>query len=113
MKWYLDAFKKYAVFSGRASRQAYWMFFLFAFLTSFAIGFVIGILQAMTHAELMFISNIYALALIIPSISVGVRRMHDSDRSGWWLIVPIAGLVFLCVPSTKGPNRFGPELGSS
>lgn len=109
MKWYIDAFKKYAVFSGRASRQAYWMFFLFAFLTALVIGFVAGLLQAITHTNLLFVPNLYSLALLIPSISIGVRRMHDSDRSGWWLIVPIAGLVFLFSPSTPGSNRFGPQ----
>ncbi|MBH1987225.1 MAG: DUF805 domain-containing protein [Burkholderiales bacterium] len=57
MKWYIDAFKKYAVFSGRSSRQAYWMFFLFALLTSFAIGFATGVVQAITHADLMLIPN--------------------------------------------------------
>ena len=113
MKWYIDALKKYAVFSGRASRQAYWMFFLFALLTSFAIGFATGVVQAITHADLMLIPNLYALALLIPSIAIGVRRMHDSDRSGWWLIVPIAGLVFLFVAGTPGANRFGAEPGRS
>nr|WP_315198336.1 DUF805 domain-containing protein [uncultured Aquabacterium sp.] len=106
-----EIIERAAVFSGRASRQAYWMFFLFALLTSFVIGFATGVVQAITHADLMFIPNLYALALLIPSISIGVRRMHDSDRSGWWLIVPFVGLVFLFVAGTPGANRFGPESG--
>ena len=49
------------------------------------------------------------LGVIVPSIAVGVRRMHDSDRSGWWLLLPIVNLVFLLLEGTKGPNRFGPD----
>ncbi|MNG31219.1 Inner membrane protein YhaH [compost metagenome] len=55
------------------------------------------------------ISNLYALALLVPGIAVGVRRMHDTDRSGWWLLLPFVNIVFLCQDSTPGANRFGPN----
>ena len=92
---YISALKKYAVFSGRATRKEYWMIVLYNLLISFALGFVEGIIGSTSGA----ISTIYSLALFIPSIAVGVRRMHDTNRSGWWLLVPIANLVFLCQKS--------------
>lgn len=94
MNSYLGVMKKYVVFSGRASRKDYWMFFLFNFLIAFAIGFFAAFLGDLFRVKLNFLSTIYTLAIVIPSISVGVRRMHDTNRSGWWLIVPIAGLYF-------------------
>lgn len=109
MNWYLAALKKYAEFNGRARRKEYWMFFLFAVIFSFVIGFTTGLLQAIFNIKLDFIPTIYALAIFIPSISVGVRRMHDTNRSGWWLIVPIAGLIFLFLDSEQDENRFGPN----
>lgn len=92
---YIGALKKYAVFSGRATRKEYWMFVLYNFLVSFVLGLVDGIIGSENGA----VSTIYSLALFIPSIAVGVRRMHDTNRSGWWLLVPIANLVFLCQKS--------------
>lgn len=109
MKWYLAALKKYAEFNGRARRKEYWMFFLFAVLFSVVIGFITGILEAMLNTKLGFIPTIYALALFIPSISVAVRRMHDTNRSGWWVIVPIAGFIFLFLEGEQEENRFGPN----
>lgn len=107
--WYLDPLKQYAVFSGRTSRKEYWMFFLLNLIIAFAIGVVAKFIHA------PWISSLYSLALLIPGFSVAVRRMHDTDRSGWWLIVPIVGLVFACLPGQTHSNRFGPSrtaLGS-
>ena len=89
---YVSAIKKYAAFAGKATRKEYWMFVLYNLLVSFAIGFVEGVVDSTDQ----FVSVIYALAVFIPSISVGVRRMHDTNRSGWWLFLPIVNLVFLC-----------------
>ncbi|MCE5983147.1 DUF805 domain-containing protein [Pseudomonas wadenswilerensis] len=102
--WYFEVLKKYAVFSGRARRKEYWMFFLVNILVAMVLGFIEGV--AGTGAIL---SNLYSLALLIPGIAVGVRRMHDTDRSGWWLLLPIVNLIFLCQDSQPGPNRFGPN----
>jgi uncharacterized membrane protein YhaH (DUF805 family) len=109
MNWYLDVLKKYAVFKGRARRREYWMFVLFNFI----IALVLGIIDGMLHT--FFLSTIYMLAVIIPSISVGVRRLHDTGRSGWWFwisLVPIIGgivlLVFFVLDSVED-NEYGPN----
>ena len=102
---FVDAIKiclsKYADFNGRASRPEYWWFVLFSFIVSILTMF------------LPFVSLIAALALFLPSLAAAVRRLHDIDKSGWWLLlvlVPLAGLViiyFLCQRGTEGQNRFG------
>lgn len=109
MNWYLKAWKKYAVFDGRASRTEYWMFFLFNVLAGFVLGFVEGVLGAISNTDQSVLSTIYSLAVMVPSLAVGWRRMHDIDRSGWWLLLPIVNLVFLATEGTKGGNEFGPD----
>jgi uncharacterized membrane protein YhaH (DUF805 family) len=107
MNWYLAVLKKYAVFSGRARRKEYWMFVLFNVIIAFCLGLVLGFTGAGVRGQLII--NLYQLAILIPSIAVGVRRMHDSDHSGWWILLPIVNLVFACIDGTAGPNRFGPN----
>jgi uncharacterized membrane protein YhaH (DUF805 family) len=102
MNWYITVLKNYAVFGGRARRKEYWMFFLFNMIIAFVIGFIEGLAGGAGT-----IGIIYTLAVLIPSIAVGVRRMHDSDRSGWWLLLPIVNMVFLCFDSQSENNRFG------
>ena len=102
MNWYIYVLKKYAVFGGRARRKEYWIFFLINLILSFIIGFLEGLAGSSG-----FVYPIYALAVFIPSIAVGVRRMHDTDRSGWWLLLPVVNIVFLCLDSQAGDNRFG------
>lgn len=109
MNWYIQVLKKYAVFSGRARRKEYWMFFLFNILIAFALGIVEGILGIASESDQSVLATIYQLAILIPSISVGVRRMHDTDHSGWWLLVPIVNFVFAVIEGTRGDNRFGPD----
>ena len=111
MNWYLGCWKKYAEFSGRARRQEFWMFVLFNFLATFVAGFLDGLLG--TGGALY---GLYYLAVLIPSFAVSVRRLHDTDHSGWWIfinLVPLIGfiiyLVFLCSDSKSGENRFGPN----
>jgi hypothetical protein len=87
--------QKYADFKGRASRSEFWWWLLFYYIG--AILFLILI------PRLSFLWNI---AFLIPNLAVGVRRMHDSDHSGWWVICPFVNLVFSFFPSTPGPNRF-------
>jgi uncharacterized membrane protein YhaH (DUF805 family) len=105
MNWYIDVLKKYAVFDGRASRQEFWMFVLINFIISVVLNVVSTTLGA-----------IYALAVLLPNIGVGVRRLHDTGRSGWWLLVgliPIIGwivlIVFFVQESQPGDNPFGPN----
>jgi uncharacterized membrane protein YhaH (DUF805 family) len=100
--WYLAALKKYAVFSGRARRKECWIFFFFNWIIVFGLGWI----DLLTGAPGVF-GKLYVLAVLIPSIAVGVRRMHDTDHSGWWLLLPIVNLVFLVQDSQQGDNRFG------
>lgn len=105
-----SVFSKYATFSGRASRSEYWWWTLF---------YWIGLFIILAFTKLY---PIWEIGLFIPNLAVGVRRMHDSNHSGWWIICPIVNVVLLFFPST-GPNRFdagappqvidGPPLGST
>jgi uncharacterized membrane protein YhaH (DUF805 family) len=107
MNWYLEVLKKYAEFDGRARRKEYWMFALFNYIVIAALG-VVFILAGMGKAVPMLV-NLYQLAIVLPYFGVGIRRMHDTDHSGWWIIVPIVGLVLACMEGTQGPNRYGPD----
>lgn len=106
MNWYLEVLKKYAVFSGRARRKEYWMFVLFNIIIVIGLSIVGGVALGENGGIL---SGLYNLAVLLPSIGAGVRRMHDSDHSGWWLLVPLANLYFACIEGTRGPNQYGPD----
>jgi uncharacterized membrane protein YhaH (DUF805 family) len=103
MKWYIKVLKMYAVFTGRASRTEYWYFVLFNVI--FAI--IANVLSRATGIAI--IGVIYSLAVLIPGIAAGVRRMHDVNKSGWFLLIPIYNLVLACTPGTEGPNEYGPD----
>jgi len=100
MNWYLDVLKKYAVFNGRARRKEYWMFFLFNLIIVFVLSFIEGMVNSSNNGQ-SILAGIYNLAVLVPSIAVGVRRMHDTDHSGWWLLFPIVNLVFALTEGTK------------
>ncbi|PRA64892.1 hypothetical protein CQ065_12080 [Pseudomonas sp. MYb187] len=102
--WYFEVLKKYFVISGRARRKEYWMFFLINLLVAMGIGFFEGLLGSSGIT-----STLYSFAMLIPGITVGIRRMHDTDHRGWWLLVPFVNIIFLVMDSTPGPNRFGPN----
>ncbi len=113
MNWYVEVLKKYAVFSGRARRAEYWMFCMINLLI---VAFVFVMSIAADTPEVIAVAVIYLLAVIVPGIAVGVRRLHDTDRSGWWLLinfVPYVGevvfLVFTVLDGTPGENRYGPD----
>ena len=115
MNWYLHVLKNYATFSGRARRKEYWMFFLFNVLISLGLG-VLDVVAGTYSVEYEtgFFSALYSLLVLIPSIAVSVRRLHDTNRSGWWILIsliPIIGVlvlfVFMCLDSQPGTNRFG------
>lgn len=103
MNYYIDVLKNYAVFTGRARRKEFWMFVLFNCIVSFVIGFIGGL------TKMPFLANIYSLAVFVPTIAVGARRLHDINRSGWWQLLPIVNIVFFCFDGTPGENRFGPD----
>ena len=115
MSWYLEALKNYAVFSGRSRRKEYWYFVLCNVIVSLVLSGLDALLGTFSSsANLGLLSGIYALAIIIPTLAVSVRRLHDIDRTGWWVLihlVPVIGsvvlLVFAVLDSTPGENRFG------
>lgn len=110
MNWYVDVLKKYAVFSGRARRQEYWMFFLFNLIAAIVLAIVGQIIGTTV------LSVIYAIAVLLPGLGVTIRRLHDTDRSGWWILialVPLVGgiilIVFLATEGKQAPNAHGPN----
>ncbi len=111
MKWYLKAVKdNYANFKGRARRKEYWMFFLFNIIFIYALAFLSGLLAASTEsAAPMMIYFIYVLATFIPSLAVGVRRMHDVGKSGWFLLIPIYSFILAVTEGEKGANQYGAD----
>lgn len=132
MEWMLLPLKRYATFTGRARPKEYWMYVLFLLLCYLGLSIIEQILglgaghdwawrnggaasAGYWHSAGPLVGLLW-LGTLIPSIAVGVRRLHDSDRSGWWLLlglIPFFGtiilLVFLIMSGTRGPNRFGPD----
>lgn len=140
MEWMTMPLKRYAEFSGRSRRKEYWMYVLFIILVSVVLSVVENVVGlAQTVGPYGPLTALFALATFVPSLAAGVRRLHDTDRSGWWLLIGIAPyllalallmtgslslftvlsvvaligavalLVFLVLDGTKGPNRFGPD----
>ena len=121
MNWYLEVLRKYAVFNGRARRKEYWTFFLINLVISivlFAIGGLIGTFSPQAGGGLL--QGIFSLAILIPSLAVTARRLHDTGRTGWWILIaliPIIGaivlLVFMVLDSQPGANQYGPNPKAS
>ncbi len=117
MKKMMIPLTRYAQFNGRASRSEFWWFQLFIVIVSmplYVLSFIAGYTGSSTLALVSTgLSVVLWLAVIVPLIAVTVRRLHDTDHSGWWyllMLVPFAGLivlVFMLLPSTPGDNRFG------
>lgn len=106
-------FSKYVTFSGRARRAEYWWFILATVLVSIVLGIIDAVIG---FGEFGLLSNIWSLAVFLPSLAAGARRLHDTDRSVWWLLImllPLIGVIVLIVffaqKGTDGPNRFGPD----
>ncbi|MBA3706392.1 MAG: DUF805 domain-containing protein [Bacteroidetes bacterium] len=128
MNWYLQAIKKYTDFFGRAIRKEYWMFTLLNIIFAIATMALDNILGT---TEISYAHNgywwdygyqyglfyiLYGLFIFIPSIAVTVRRLHDTDRSGWWILIaliPIIGVIWLLIlmlmDSQPGSNKYGPS----
>jgi uncharacterized membrane protein YhaH (DUF805 family) len=128
-----DPLRKYATFNGRARRREYWLWQLFIVLLS--IAFSIWLLSSVPPGSLpqdpeamaaimarggpaytpLLAIGLVSLALFLPSLAVSVRRLHDSDKTGWWILLGLTGIgslvlfIFYLLDSTRGPNRFGPD----
>ncbi len=118
MQWYIKVLTNYAEFKGRAHRTEYWMFVLVSMLVVIVLGIIESILGISSVSEYGSNSGpivaLYNLAVLIPSIAVGVRRLHDTDKSGWWMLlilIPIIGwlllLYYLVLDSQAESNQFG------
>lgn len=125
MHWMLMPLRRYADFSGRSRRKEYWMFFLLNLILALvawgllAVTFLAGMSETQMTVVMTPVFALYGLAVLaflIPGLAVTVRRLHDTDRSGWMILlgaIPLVGaivlLVFYCSEGTHGPNRFGPD----
>jgi len=117
MDWYLMVLKKYAQFSGRSRRKELWMFALFNMLIFLVLDILGIVLRENALGKIILgLLAIYALATLIPGLAVCIRRLHDTDKSGWWILiclVPIVGpvvlLVFYVLDSQPGANQYGPN----
>ena len=120
MHWYLGVLKKYVAFSGRAGRPEFWWFVLINLIIGIALTAADYSLGLMAAGGVAITSTIYSLAVLLPSLGVSVRRLHDTDRSGWWMLlslIPILGwivlLVFFIMAGTPGDNRHGSNPGEA
>lgn len=110
IKYYVDVFtKKYLLFDGRASRKEYWMFILFDIL----VGLGVSIVDSIIGIDGV-LAGLYTLAIIIPSLAIAIRRLHDIGKSGFWYLIsfiPLIGsiwlLILLCTQSQYGGNQYG------
>jgi uncharacterized membrane protein YhaH (DUF805 family) len=103
MNYYISVLQNYATFSGRARRKEYWMFFLFNMIFSFIFGFICGLIGVPELA------NLYTLVVLLPSIAVAVRRMHDVGKSGWFILIPIYNIVLAVTEGDNGDNEYGAD----
>lgn len=99
-------FVKYVDFQGRARRSEYWLWFLFQVIVGFIFGFLKSSMGGSGAAVIQLVNGVFSLAILLPTLAVGVRRLHDTNRTGWWvafpIVVGIAGIIFFI--ATQGPS---------
>ena len=117
MQWYAKVLRQYADFNGRARRTEYWMFTL----VSVIVGLVLGLVDEVVFvgpglSTTGWLGTVYSVALIVPTLAVGARRLHDTGRSGWWLligVIPLIGaivlIVFFALEGQRSSNAYGPD----
>ncbi len=110
-------FSKYATFQGRAPRAEFWWFYLFVIIGMLVTSIIGGVSDSSALGGIAY--GLFSLGILLPNLAVSVRRLHDTDRSGWWLLImliPLIGtiliIVWFCSRGTRGPNRFGNENGA-
>jgi len=116
MHWYIDVLKKYAVFHGRARRKEYWMFVLINWIITLILNIIERAANLASPTGTGPLVGLYSLAVFLPALGVAIRRLHDTNRSGWWVLlalIPLVGwiwlIVLLALPGTQGPNKHGPD----
>ena len=116
MNWYLDAWKNYITFAGRSRRKAYWVFFVFNVIATILANLIDNVLGLAGQSVYGPVSMLYALAVFLPGLALAVRRLHDTGRSGWWMLlgfIPLIGwivlLIFFVTDSQPGSNPYGPN----
>jgi uncharacterized membrane protein YhaH (DUF805 family) len=126
MNYMFLPYKRYFDFSGRSRRKEYWLFVLFYTVVLIGLMILDSQLGLGGYAESYgdfgdgsmsvgfslaggVLSTIWACLHLIPALAAGIRRMHDQDKSGWFILIPFYNLVLLCIEGTRGPNRFGPD----
>lgn len=117
MKWYTKVLRQYTDFSGRARRTEFWMFTLVSVIIGAVLGLVDKILFSTSgQSTIDWLSTIYGLAVLLPTLAVGARRLHDTGRSGWWQLlafIPVIGaivlIVFYATAGGRSVNKYGPD----
>ncbi|WP_109699850.1 DUF805 domain-containing protein [Chitinophaga deserti] len=107
MKHITTVFKKFTDFNGRASRAEFWTFFLFNIILSYAITLGLGAILGQVIASIL--NLIVSLVLLLPGVAVAIRRMHDVNKSGWYMLIPIYSLILALTEGDKSVNNYGPD----
>lgn len=101
MQYFFRAFQNFANFNGRARRSEYWYFVLFNIIASV----LVAVLSSAIKIPVIYL--IYVLIAFLPGLAVGIRRMHDVGKSGWFILIPFYNLVLACTDGEKGDNKYG------
>jgi|SRR5665811_2013447 len=117
MEWFIYALRRYNDFRGRSRRREFWLYTLFYILLSIGAFFLDNLFRFISVGDAYGpISSLYVIIMLLPSVAVAVRRLHDVEKSGWWLLVgfiPIIGFIWLLIyfvrDGTYGPNKYGPD----
>jgi uncharacterized membrane protein YhaH (DUF805 family) len=111
-----SGFSKYVTFSGRAYRSEYWYWVLFVVIASMVALTLDSAILGYSPSGASPITGIFDLVTFLPSLALAARRLHDMDRTAWWLLIALTGIgsllliIWFCFRGTQGPNRFGPDL---
>lgn len=126
MSYMILPLKRYLDFSGRSRRKEYWSYFLFVMIGLFALMYLDTVLglggTTDTYADYGdggasagikmtggMLTLLFVLGTIIPGVAVAIRRVHDQDKSGWFILIPIYNIILMFTEGTRGPNRYGPD----